>query len=49
MMKVSDAVKQLFDEVGVEWSALPTAQAVDEYNRRSERGDKVGAVLHLTC
>lgn len=49
MMKVSDAMKQLFDELGIEWSAYPTAQAVDMYNRRSERGEKVGAVLHLTC
>lgn len=49
MMQVSEGAKQLFAELGLAWSAFPTARAVEEYNRRSERGEKVGAVLHLTC
>ena len=46
---VTRAAKKMFDDLSLSWSALPTGQAVDEYNRRLALGERVGAALHLTC
>lgn len=46
---VTRAARKMFDELNLSWSALPTGQAVKEYNRRVGEEERVGAALHLTC
>jgi hypothetical protein len=48
-LAVTGAARRLFDDLDLSWSALPTGQAVEEYNRRLADGERVGVVLHLTC
>jgi hypothetical protein len=48
-MQLSDSVKRLLDSLPLEWSAHPSSEAVEEYNRRVELDERVGAVFHLTC
>ena len=48
-MKVTDETLSCLEEAGVEAVCLPTAEAVEAYNERSQRGENVAAALHLTC
>ncbi|MCP4196223.1 MAG: hypothetical protein GY762_03655 [Proteobacteria bacterium] len=48
-LTVTRGARELFDDLGLSWSALPTGQAVEEYNKRLAAGERVGAALHLTC
>jgi hypothetical protein len=48
MMQVAEETRQALQAANIELIALPTAQAVETYNRlRGERA--VAAALHLTC
>lgn len=47
-MLVSQATRQTLQAAGISLIALPTAQAVDEYNRLRETTVAAGA-FHLTC
>ncbi len=48
-MRVTDGVRALLKESGIETVCTPTAQAVKVYAERCQRGDVVAAALHLTC
>lgn len=47
-MAVAPAVIQVLDEAGIEWIALPTGEACQEYNQKSADLE-IAAALHLTC
>ena len=49
VMKVSEEVKAYLREKGIELIALDTRRAVEEYNKRAERGERVLGAFHLTC
>jgi len=49
MMKVDAALAAELSARGIRTVALPTAQAVLEYNRLARAGAKVAACFHLTC
>lgn len=49
LMKVASETYTCLNEAGIEVVCLPTAQAVEAYNERAARGEKVAAALHLTC
>jgi hypothetical protein len=46
-MRISDDLKERFDDADFEVIAAPTADAVDAYNERAD--DNVIGVFHLTC
>jgi len=46
---VASAVVRSLSERGSEILVLDTAKAVEAYNARIERGERVAACLHLTC
>jgi hypothetical protein len=46
---VASAVVRSLSERGIETLVLDTARAVEAYNERTERGERVAAGLHLTC
>jgi len=47
-MAVAPAVIQVLEEAGIEWSALPTGKACQEYNLKAAELE-IAAALHLTC
>ena len=47
-MRITSDVEEVLSDIGIELIALPTKEACQEYNRRSQ-ARKVAAVLHLTC
>ena len=47
MMKVNENVKKECQERNIKLIALPTAKAVDEYNKNAD--DKTVCAFHLTC
>lgn len=47
-MRMDPEVEQSLEAAGIEWIALPTSNACQEYNRRSQ-DQQVAAALHLTC
>lgn len=49
LMRVDGDLRDHCAANGIELAVLPTAQAVDEYNRRQGAGVAVVAALHLTC
>lgn len=49
IMKPDKALISLLDNKGIQFEALPTAEAVNAYNRFSDAGHKVGGCFHLTC
>ena len=49
LMKVAGETHAWLTDAGIEAICLPTAQAVEVYNERAARGEKVAAALHLTC
>ena len=48
-MKVTDETLACLKHAGIEAVCMPTARAVDVYNERAQRGERVAAALHLTC
>lgn len=49
-MRPAASVAPFLDERGITWTAAPTDQATQRYNREISRGMmKVGACFHLTC
>jgi hypothetical protein len=48
-MSVSKEVSEECRTRGIEVRAMPTADAVEEYNRIQSTGSNVGACFHLTC
>jgi len=48
-MSLSDDLLKECQARGIEVRAMPTADAVDEYNRSLKADGKVGACFHLTC
>jgi len=48
-LQVPETTKKWLELKGIEPVALPTREAVGEYNRRVERGENVACSLHLTC
>lgn len=49
VMKVPAATCQLLEGHGTRVEVLPTAQAVERFNRLADEGVRVAAALHLTC
>ncbi len=49
VMKVSGEVEAYLREKGIELIAMDTRRAVEEYNKRAERGERVLGAFHLTC
>lgn len=49
IMKVAGEARKHFEEMGLAVIALPSGEAVGEFNRLQEAGEKVGGVFHLTC
>ncbi len=49
LMKISNEVKQLLDEQGIQLVTEKTRDAVKTFNKLAESGHKVVAALHLTC
>lgn len=47
-MRVSLEVQEQLRKAGIELISLPTPEACQEYNQRSQRGS-IAAALHLTC
>lgn len=47
-MRVASDVVQALAAAGIEWIALPTKIACQEYNKRAVN-QRVAAALHLTC
>ena len=48
-MNVTDETLAYLKQARVVAVCLPTAQAVQAYNERMQRGENVAAALHLTC
>ena len=48
-MEVADETVACLHRAGIEVICSSTAQAVQIYNERAERGEAVAAALHLTC
>jgi len=49
MMRVSADVDRRCRKLGITLVALPTEQAVEEFNRRAAAGENVAGAFHLTC
>jgi len=49
LMNVTEETLTRLKQAGIEAVCVPTARAVEVYNERSQRGEKVAAALHLTC
>ena len=49
VLKVPEATRRHLDCLGIPFTLLPTGEAVQEYNRRVTQGERVAALLHLTC
>jgi hypothetical protein len=47
-MQVAAEAERALDAAGIEWTALPTEKACQEYNQRCA-DQSVAAALHLTC
>jgi hypothetical protein len=47
-MRITSDVEEALPNIGIKLIALPTKEACQEYNRRSQ-ARKVAAALHLTC
>ena len=47
-MKIAPEVEHTLQAAGIEWVALPTDAAVQEFNRRAAE-QEAAAALHLTC
>jgi hypothetical protein len=48
-MRVTPEAQAALQSAGIAFVALPTADAVEEYNHRQRQGEPVAAALHLTC
>ncbi len=48
-MMPAPSLPRLLEEQGIQFIALPTAQAVSEFNRLLATGGKIAAGFHLTC
>jgi len=48
-MKITDKAMKSLKKAGIETVCEKTGDAVDVYNQRVEKGEKVAAALHLTC
>jgi len=49
LMRVTDDTLTCLEQAGIEVVCVSTTRAVEVYNERSQRGEKVAAALHLTC
>ncbi len=49
LLRVAPELLALLREKGIEFSAVPTAKAVELFNRLAARGESVAAGFHLTC
>ena len=49
VMRVSEEVEAYLRGRGIELVALDTRRAVEEYNKRAGRGERVLGAFHLTC
>jgi len=49
VMKPPESTIKQLEGKGMKLICLPTAGAMEEYNRRSAAGENVVAALHLTC
>ncbi|HUT44146.1 MAG TPA: MTH938/NDUFAF3 family protein [Desulfobacterales bacterium] len=49
VLGVSEELKAKSEKLGTELKILKTPQAVEEFNRFSEAGKKVNALIHTTC
>ncbi len=49
MLRVTPEAEAWLAGLGLPFTALPTAAAVEEFNRRFATGERVGLVAHLTC
>jgi hypothetical protein len=49
LMSVSEALLKKCQAKGIEVRAMPTAEAVEVYNRIQRTDARVGACFHLTC
>jgi hypothetical protein len=49
VLKVPEVTRQHLERLGIPFTILATGDAVEEYNRRVVRGERVAALLHLTC
>jgi hypothetical protein len=49
LMRVADETLASLREAEIEAVYAPTRQAVEVYNERCQRGQRVAAALHLTC
>jgi len=48
--KLDPAAETWAGEAGIELVAIPSAEAVERFNRELEKGDrKVAALIHITC
>jgi hypothetical protein len=47
-MRLAEDVEPALEAAGIEWIAVPSAQACQEYNRKA-RECNAAAALHLTC
>ena len=47
-MRISPEVREALPDLGIDFIALPTKEACQKYNRRSQVRN-VAAALHLTC
>ena len=48
LMRPEPDLVRLLEQKGIEFMAMPTADAVEEYNRRADAGT-AAACFHLTC
>ena len=49
VLRVPEATRKHLQRLGIPFTVLPTGDAVHEYNRRASQGERVAALLHLTC
>ncbi len=48
-LRVPEETREWLRSRGIELIVLPTAEAVEEYNRRAAAAERVACGLHLTC
>jgi hypothetical protein len=49
VLAVGEKFKAQSEKLGIELKILKTPQAVEEFNRLSEAGKRVNAMIHTTC
>lgn len=49
VLEVNEKIKNKIEKIGMELKILKTPQAAEEFNRLSEAGKKVNALIHTTC